>query len=254
MPGVEVEAGVCATVRMTAYRKREQDIDELGCRSAEEAKIQQAMAEVDLKSLSSAQLFRLCATHFSDDAYWQEFLIRYNQTFVRGVYHAYRRFGRKMPPSREVVDDILQDVYIEVLKDQCASLQRFRGHTELEAQAYLTRLATNITFNYLRRTAALKRQALTDQLNEIFQAEEEVTRTIAPLGDYTDSLADREVIDLLRRNLTGDHIRRDILLYLLHVREGMTMVELAATGICNLRPSSIAQIIRRIRTTLKKLY
>ncbi|HKX30587.1 MAG TPA: hypothetical protein VJ302_23060, partial [Blastocatellia bacterium] len=133
--------------------------------------------------------------------YWEEFVSRYNQTFVRGVYHAYRRFGRKMPPSREVVDDILQDVYIEVLKDQCASLQRFRGHTELEAQAYLTRLATNITFNYLRRTAALKRQALTDQLNELFQTEEEVSRSIAPLGDYTDSLADRELIDLLRQNL-----------------------------------------------------
>src|SRR5262245_6214733 len=151
-----------AMVRMRASRKLNREIEQLGCQPAIDP-IKQAMVETKLESLSSAQLFQLCATHFDDNVYWEEFVSRYNQTFVRGVYHAYRRFGRKMPPSREVVDDILQDVYIEVLKDQCASLQRFRGHTELEAQAYLTRLATNITFNYLRRTAALKRQALTDQ-------------------------------------------------------------------------------------------
>lgn len=212
------------------------------------------MAETKIKSLPSVKLFQLCATHYGDHAYWEEFVNRYNQPLVRGVYHGYRRFGRQTPPSREVVADILQDVYIEILKDQCACLHRFRGQTEFEAQAYLVRLAANITSNHLRRTAALKRQALTDQIDEIFRPDEELMRNAPPLGDYTDSLADRELIELLRRILTGENTRRDILLYLLHVREGLTMAELAATGICDLRPSSIAQIIRRIRAKLKKIY
>ncbi|HKX27188.1 MAG TPA: hypothetical protein VJ302_05810 [Blastocatellia bacterium] len=212
------------------------------------------MAETELNSLPSTQLFRLCATHFSDNTYWEEFVSRYNQILVRGVYHGYRRFGRQTPPSKEVVADLLQDVYIEVLKNQCASLLRFRGQTELEAQAYLVRLAANITSNHLRRTAALKRQAINDRLDELFRLEEEVSRTAAPVSDYTDSLADRELIELLQRNLSGENSRRDIILYLLHVREGLTMSELADSGICSLKPSSIAQIIRRIRTELKKIY
>jgi RNA polymerase sigma factor (sigma-70 family) len=152
------------------------------------------------------------------------------------------------------VADILQDIYIEILKDQCASLQRFRGKSELEARAYLVRLATNITFNHLRRTSALKRNAPTDQIDELFQDDEEIGQNLHSPGDYTDALAERELIDLLRRIHTGEHARRDIMLYLLHVREGMTTEELAASGICHLKPSSISQIIRQIRAKLKKIY
>lgn len=207
------------------------------------------MIDGDLKNLPSVQLFKCCVSNYHDNVYWEEFTIRYNSTLTRGIHKGYALFGRSRHLSKETMADVMQDVYLEILKDGCATLERFKGQTEMEAQAFLARLAANITSNHLRRTIAQKRQGPVVSYDEITG-----TTGKTPEEIYTEDLADHELVRILQSKLSGEHKKRDILLFVLHIKHGLTITELASFGICNLKPSSIAQILRRIRTELKKTY
>jgi len=67
------------------------------------------------------------------DRYWEEFVRRFNQRLTNSIYQTYRRFSIDGPPSFEIVSDLLQEIYVKILKDKCAALQRFRGASEVEA-------------------------------------------------------------------------------------------------------------------------
>src|SRR5436190_1768534 len=116
------------------------------------------MIEHELESLPSAQLFQLCAEHLDEGKYWAEFLKRYNRLLTRAVYGAYRRFALTESFLPETAADLLQEVYLELLKDDCQTLRHFRGAAEAEAEAYLAHTAIHITVTRLRREQASKRQ------------------------------------------------------------------------------------------------
>jgi DNA-directed RNA polymerase specialized sigma24 family protein len=211
------------------------------------------MVQSELVVLPDIQLFKLCAVDPNQDEYWTEFNRRYNQLLVGSVYHAYRRFARVKQPPEGVVAELLQDTYVQILKDDCLTLRRFRGNTDVEARIYLAQVAINVTINYLRRTHALKRQAGMVQLEEILRQNGTVDGLVRGAGDYTSGLAELELIEALRHICKGPNKRRNILLFLLHVREGLTARELAASGVCNLESSSIAHILAQIKAELKKV-
>jgi len=210
------------------------------------------MIEFELETLPSAQLFELCAAHLERGEYWAEFNRRYNQILIRSVYYGYRRFAQAEPPNRWVVKELVQDVYAKLLKDDCLTLRRFRGHTEAEAQVYLSQAAVNVTADHLRHTHALKRYAEMVSIEDLLRERKE-DEVVAKADDYTDRLAQEELIELLCRTFTGSTSRRDILIFLLHVLEGLSPEEIAATGHFDLKPTSIAHIITRMKAELRKI-
>jgi len=151
------------------------------------------MIEFELETLPSAQLFELCAAHLERGEYWAEFNRRYNQILIRSVYYGYRRFAQAEPPNRWVVKELVQDVYAKLLKDDCLTLRRFRGHTEAEAQVYLSQAAVNVTADHLRHTHALKRYAEMVSIEDLLRERKE-DEVVAKADDYTDRLAQEELI------------------------------------------------------------
>jgi hypothetical protein len=101
-----------------------------------------SMTQAELKTLPSGKLFGCCASYFDDDRYWDEFVQRFNPCLTNSVYQTYRRFSVDGPPTLEVVSDLLQEIYLKILKDKCAALQRFRGASEFEAEVYLMHIST----------------------------------------------------------------------------------------------------------------
>src|SRR5438046_8056666 len=109
------------------------------------------MTEYELEKLPGAQLFQLCAEHLDEGGCWEEFVRRYNNLLVRSVHRAYRRFASTESFLPATAADLLQEVYIELLKDDCRTLRHFRGEAEAEAEAYLAHIAIHITAARLRR-------------------------------------------------------------------------------------------------------
>ncbi len=214
------------------------------------------MTEYELESLPGAQLFQLCAEHLDEGRRWEEFVRRYNGTLVRAVYRAYRRFAPVEQRSEAAVADTLQEVYLELLKDDCQALRRFQGETAAAAAAYLAHTAMYVTVSHLRRTQTFSRQVEIIRLEDWLGEDDELERhpelqSVPPKG-----IPEYEVIDLLRRTFTspnGQHnIRRNILLFLLHMYDGLTADELEALGICDLKATSISNLLTRMKVKLKK--
>src|SRR5262245_15612199 len=209
------------------------------------------MTQAELKSLPSGKLFGCCASHFDDDRYWEEFVQRFNPCLTNSVYQTYRRFSVDGPPSWEIVSDLLQEIYLRVLKDKCAALRRFRGSSEFEAEVYLMHIATSVTIDQLRRQRSLKRRARTESLNNALIVEELQGRR-GIISHYTDELAENDLIRILKRSFKGRNRKRNILIFLLHFREGLTPQEIAEIDFFDLRPATDSHILAEVREKIRK--
>jgi RNA polymerase sigma factor (sigma-70 family) len=211
------------------------------------------MTQSEIEGLPSCQLFEHCASDYDDDRYWEEFVRRFNNSLTLSVCHVYRRLNGESQPPFWLVSDLLQEVYLKILKDRCAILRGFRGESEIEAEVYLMHTAISSTIDYLRRQNSVKRYVQTESLDRTHLRGEFRRRRYNILNPYTGKLAEDDVIKILRRNFTGLHSRRNIMIFLLHFREGFTAEEIADSNVFNLKPSSIAHILDRMREKLRKV-
>ncbi len=212
------------------------------------------MTQAELKALPSGKLFGCCASHFEDEQYWGEFVRRFNPCLTLTVYQTYRRFSGEGIPSLEVVSDLLQEVYLKVLKNKCSALRGYRGGggSETEAEVYLMHIATSVTIDRLRRQHSLKRSVHTESIDSPKMVGELGKRREKIISPYTDALAENDVVKILERSFTGRNSKRNILIFLLHFREGFTPQEIARSNVFDLRPSSIAHILIRMRDKLRE--
>ncbi len=211
------------------------------------------MTRAELERLPSAQLFQLCADNVSDDEYWAEFIRRYNPILVRSVYHAHQQLAQPPRLARSSLEDLLQTIYLQILKDDCLVLRRFRNQTETAAQAYLAQIALRVTANYLRRARAQRRQNKTLSLDEMAHSTQPPDQHLIRPPELPARLAEREIVKFLQRAFTHANSQRDIRLFLLHVYQGMSYSELQRTVARNLQPRSVASTLTRMKRRLRSL-
>lgn len=205
------------------------------------------MTQAELNILPSDKLFGYCASRFDDDSYWVEFVQRFNPCLTNSVYQTYRRFSVDGPPTWEIVSDLLQEVYLRILKDECAALLRFRGTSEFEAEVYLMHIATSVTIDHLRHQRSLKRRVRTESLSNALILEELQDGRVRMTSHYTDKLAENDVIRILNRSFWGRNRKRNILIFLLHFREGLTPREIAEIDFFELSASTVSHILVEMR-------
>jgi len=202
---------------------------------------------------ASPQLFRLCATHPERDEHWELFVQRFNPLLARSVVVAWRRHEQGFGPPKEVAEDLLQDIYATMLKNDARLLRNFRGDTEAEAQVYLARTAINLTTSYLRSRAARKRAGDEISLQELL-ADQGEARLPESRESPLRSVNEREFLEILHRVFEGPNAERDILILLLYAREGYSPAEITQLKICELKESSIANLLAQMKSKLKKYF
>jgi RNA polymerase sigma factor (sigma-70 family) len=212
------------------------------------------MGEPTPVNLTGPQLFLQCAASPSDDECWSEFIRRYQPLLIRSITHAWRRRSQEEWPSPETFADLLQEVYAAILKDDRRLLRRFRGQSEAEAESYLAHAAINQVFSQRRAGRAKKRKAELVSLDELIAADEGGEQFADRNDDPSEALTEREWVKLLRQIFTGPTSQRDILIFLLHARDGWTAAEIARMEICNLKKSSVANLLVKMKAQVKKYY
>jgi RNA polymerase sigma factor (sigma-70 family) len=200
---------------------------------------------------ASPQLFRMCADHLDSDEYWSLFVNRFNPLLARSVAVAWRKFGRGDWPPADVADDLLQDIYTTILKNDARLLRNFQGTTEAEAQSYLAQTAINQTLTYLRSRATRKRSADEISLQALIEDREEF-RLPNSIDNPLKRLAQREFLEIIRRLFTGANAERDILIFLLYLYDGYSVAEITRMKLCDLKETSIANLLAQMKSRLKK--
>jgi RNA polymerase sigma factor (sigma-70 family) len=208
------------------------------------------MSESPLKPISDSDFLRYCAEHREDYVCWNEFVSRFQSVIARSVSCAYRRFTHGgYPPSWQTAE-LVQEVYLRLIKDDCALLRRFRGITERAAKAYLAQIALNSSGDILRREIAKKRQSAVTSLEEDHLEQDAKRRKVK--FSLPEGLAERELLKLLAVSSASENTQRDVLIFLLHIRGGLTAEEIATHGQFNLQPPTIWSIIIRLRGRLRR--
>lgn len=202
----------------------------------------------ELSELTDIQLIRLCATNC--EASWQEFVSRYQPLLARSATRAYRRFTRGGFPPAWRVAEFVQEVYVRLLKNDLELLRRLRGETESAVKAYLSNISMNTVGDLLREELAQKRFAETSSLADLDigpQALQLARQFITPEG-----LAERDLLKLLTNYSEASQVNRDLMIFLLHVRAGLTAHEIAEVDFIRLKPASVTSILTRTKNRLRK--
>jgi RNA polymerase sigma factor (sigma-70 family) len=211
------------------------------------------MAESNLAVQPSPELFQLCAAHPHSQEYWAEFVRRFNPLLVRSITTAWRRSGQGAWPPDDVAYDLLQDVYLSVVKNDFRLLRNFRGQTEAEAEAYLAHAAINQTISFLRARHAQRRSADEISLEALLEEQGE-PGPAEPARPAARSLTEGELISVLKKCFDGPNSKRDIMIFLLYACYGYSPAEIAALGMSKLKETSIANLLGQMKTRLKKYF
>src|SRR5436853_7854821 len=86
---------------------------------------------------------------------WEQFAERIHGLIAAAVVRTVRQVGSV--PTRELVDDLVQDTYVRLCADNLAALRRLRSARPEGLVAYLRAVAVNITRDHLRAVGAGKR-------------------------------------------------------------------------------------------------
>ncbi|MBL8187936.1 MAG: sigma-70 family RNA polymerase sigma factor [Acidobacteria bacterium] len=212
------------------------------------------MSQRSPASSSGPSLFRQCADFPDNGDSWREFVRRYTPLLARSVARAWQKCGQGNWPPPEVSQDLLQDVFLAIVKNDFALLQHFRGTTEEEANAYLARTAINETINFLRAKGRLRRKVEEISLEALIEDEGEEGRLPLHLNTRRHSLTEQELIEILEQCFAGPNSNRDVLIFLLHFRDGYSTSEIAKMGFSTLKVSSLNNLLGELKKRLRKFF
>lgn len=211
------------------------------------------MSQRSPATLSGPSLFRQCADCPDSREHWEEFVHRYNPLLVRSVRVAWRRHGPKNRPVTEVAADLLQNVYLAILRNEYRLLQNFLGSTEEEANAYLARTAINETVTYLRAQRALRRGAELISLEAYLEDKERDGGLLPPgLSSRLQRLTEQECLEVLRKCFQGQNANRDILIFWLHFRDGYSTKDISEMGFTSMEVTSINNLLGKMKKELRE--
>ncbi len=222
---------------------------------------------VNIKELSNIQLVQVCARDSRNEAAWEEFVNRFNQHIAISVIRVLRSNSDQLMSSDglippDVINDLIQQVYVRLLDNDRQALKRFRGEHEKSIFAYLARLTTTVVLDYLRRRSAGRRPPeliswteieyrLKDSLDEMDSCS--ATLSSSDLENrLNEGMTVRDMIAQLQCILEGEHKRRDILIFVLYVFDGLTAEEIAAQPGIGLTPNGVRSVLIRLKRKLKE--
>lgn len=179
------------------------------------------------------------------EAGWEEIVREHEGVMRARIWRLFERVGQ--PPGRDLVEEILQEVYCRLFED---ALRRWRGTTVPELLAYLITIAERTVVDHLRRVQANKRTGF---------REVSLGRRIEHIADPRDPERDLLLTEsqavLLRR--CGDlpsrgGRRRNVWVARLALLEGWTNQEIARAAGGRLSPANVACLVHRLRRRLAR--
>ena len=205
---------------------------------------------------SDVELVRLCGR--GDAFAWDEFVARFNRRIITYVVRERRVRGYVHHSAEgDAVSDLCQEVYVRLLLNDRRALREFRGDSDFAVLTYLARVARAVVGDAERRDRSKKRSA---HVLPIDAAGEDGSPSLAetlkadPRLDPDRLMDERLLPDRLRELFVtdgGPNAGRDIMLYQLHVLEGLSARELAERSPSKLSVAAVETILRRTRERLK---
>ncbi len=208
---------------------------------------------MNFSSLPAEELARICAEGGAREA-WEEFVQRFNPLIARVVIRTARRW---VQPSRQLLDDLVQDTYLKLCADNCRLLRTFEARQPDAIYGYLKTVAANVVHDHFKAAHAVKRGSGTAAVQD--RPEENVMEEIPDQKEPASVAMDREVLirqidQHLGHIVEPEELARSRLIFWLYYRSGLAASAIAKVPGVNLSTkgveSSLLRLTRSLRTAL----
>jgi RNA polymerase sigma-70 factor (ECF subfamily) len=203
---------------------------------------------VQYSQMEIPRLLAVCTSEPSTEA-WLEFVGRVHPFIATAITKAVvRRFGNT---SRELVDDLSQEVYLRLCSDNFRALRSFEFHHENSIYGFLKVLAANVANDHFRRAASFRAGAAQEQIPI------EANRALREIDmQKASSVIERGVLleEIDRRLKTLSHepnFARDRAIFWLYYRQGLPAKEIAALPDIKLSVKGVESVLLRLTRQLK---
>lgn len=206
-----------------------------------------------MEYLNETQLLHHCAQRGNERA-WSELVQRFDSQLQMAVRRGLRRGGAKL--SVDEVNEMVQEVYCRLLDNDSRHLRDFRGKCEMEAAAYLSRIAETVVRDQLRRQRALKRGGFHLAMRQVDLASLRVTRIDTRDCPERRAMARSQLHRLLERYRASAPQRlhdRNLKILRWSLLEGWTSREIAGALPEKPTVSSVNSLLFRLRRRLASL-
>jgi RNA polymerase sigma-70 factor (ECF subfamily) len=191
--------------------------------------------------LSVEELVRACAESGNAEA-WEEFVRRFRVVIGSAVRRVAYSYGK---PNAAVIDELIQDTYLKVCRDNCHLLRDFKPQYPDAFYGMLKKTAANIAHDYFRREEAETHGGRVIQV-ELADVEAFVpdSRSTGPTSIEREILL-REVRDILSE-LDTPTAARDRDIFWLYYRQGFTAQAIAAIPCYTPGTKGVESILHRL--------
>lgn len=192
--------------------------------------------------LSLKGLVCRCADDPRDHEAWEEFVSRVDKPIA---LTAMRTASLWVERSLSVVEDLRQDTYMKLCKDDCRRLRDFAiQHPDDDAiLRYIKKTAANATHDYFRRYPLVSTIDIDPETEQ--KADRSQERT-----EYRVFL--KEIDGHLKHCLTGADQKRDRMIFWLYFLQGMSRKEIASLPTIGLTDDGVGSVIERLKRCIRE--
>jgi RNA polymerase sigma factor (sigma-70 family) len=211
-----------------------------------------------------AELLKRCSMRPADEVAWQEFVRRYDHTIRLSVMKTFHRKAREEADRKpqfpeDLIEDLIQAVYMRLVEDHNRALERFAGEFANSIFQYLSMISINVVRDYFREMRAQKRPKVSYSLDELLETsgdgalfEEARSRLDGrPLAHTKEAFTLEEIEEALDKAVSGKNRERDILIFKLRYNEGLTLEEITKAMGLKISAISVGSILNRIIRKLR---
>jgi RNA polymerase sigma factor (sigma-70 family) len=195
---------------------------------------------MDPHKLPAPELVQLCLASQDPDL-WLEFESRFEPLIARVVMKSLRRW---MDPDPATIEDLVQDTFLKLLANNFRALRDFEYEHENSLYGFLKTVASHVVQDYVRSTYSQKRGSGREE--EDLETVSATTPDRSSHDDVHQRIAIDEINRCLERLLDGPNAGRDLTIFWLHYRYG-----LSATDIAHIQ--EIGLTVKGVESTLFRL-
>ena len=213
--------------------------------------------------LTVHELLRRCQQRPPDEGAWQEFVRRYHGAIRSSVAKTFytratQETDRRAQFPDDLIEDLVQAVYVRLVEEGNRALDRFEGQHENSIFQYLGIIAMNVVRDYFREAKAQKRPKISFSLDELLENDgdggmlkDAVSGIDGSSGGPVSNLTMDDIENALKRAVSRRHSDRDALIFKLRYFDGLTLEEIKKALGLEISPIGIGSILNRINHKLR---
>ncbi|HEX9653882.1 MAG TPA: sigma-70 family RNA polymerase sigma factor [bacterium] len=211
-----------------------------------------------VEHLSDKELIKQCVgLSEKRNQLWKEFQKRFDQPILVFIINELGKHWNAsyLQEFKEAVQDIRQDVYAKLLKDDGKALKEFKGLHPESFRAYLRAIAINLAKNFSKNeTKQRKRVTESISTTDKIGGNDIDPGCVNTEDDLEEEFVKEHLVQTLRVNYPGYNIDRDIMVFKLYFFEGLSSSEIAKSFKPGISVSGIETVISRMKKILEKAY